>query len=189
MRSGHGARSGLTPAPGPAVRHQARALALPALLSTATDLHLLSAVPNRTEPEYLIWANDSSGVYVLYDLEAFFISANSPFTITPATMVPAFSTPTHGGACLRVGEAGRPHPAGPWNALEVDAVTCSCEATRRDGPAGAVSDMGWEESSTFRANTATLHVAYVPGWVAYRDMGLIPFGTQNYTTSDAFDWY
>ena len=41
---------------------------------------------------------------------------------------------------------------------------------------------------TLRANTGVLHASYIPSWVAFRNTRLIPFGTQNYTTSDAYDW-
>ena len=62
-----------------------------------SDMHLVSNVPNRTQPEYLIWSTDGSGVYVLNNQEAFFILSESPYTITPATMVPETANPTDGG--------------------------------------------------------------------------------------------
>ena len=48
--------------------------------------------------------------------------------------------------------------------------------------------MGWVADIKMRGNTGVLSTRLLPSWVAFRDSRLIPFGTQNYTTSDAFDW-
>jgi hypothetical protein len=46
--------------------------------------------------------------------------------------------------------------------------------------------LGWEADIVFRGNTGVLSTHYVPTWVPFRSTPLVPFGMQNYTTSDAF---
>jgi len=69
-------------------------------------MHLTPALANRSEPEYLLWSKDSSGVFMLYTDEAFFVEATPPYTVHTVTMVPQFPVPTHGGMCPRTQEMG-----------------------------------------------------------------------------------
>ena len=152
------------------------------ITSDQTDVHLDSAAPNRTEPDYLIWNKDSTGVYILYDSQAFLVSSAPPYSVTPVDFVPALGVPTYGGPSAAAASAGR----GPVSA---GALTRQGRGGGQglDGLCtGPVAHSGWEALIQFSGNEGVLETRFIPNWVPFADVPMVPFGAQNYTNADAY---